>query len=120
MTTPESVYQQKKEAAARQMVAQSGQRGGGIALRKRTSNLFRAVDPAAGVRLDLGGFDRVLRIDPESLEADVEARITFEALVGETLRHGLLPAVVPQLKSITLGDGEVTPPGSARLRGQDS
>jgi FAD/FMN-containing dehydrogenase len=29
--------------------------------------------------------------------------ITYEALVEETLRYGLLPAVVPQLKTITVG-----------------
>ena len=48
-------------------------------------------------------FDHVLRIDPERLTADVEGMITYETLVDETLRYGLLPAVVPQLKTITLG-----------------
>ena len=37
------------------------------------------------------------------MTADVEGMITYEALVDETLRYGLLPAVVPQLKTITVG-----------------
>jgi hypothetical protein len=43
------------------------------------------------------------RIDAERMTADVEGMITYEALVEETLRYGLLPAVVPQLKTITVG-----------------
>ena len=35
--------------------------------------------------------------------ADVEGMSTYETLVDETLKHGLLPAVVPQLKTITVG-----------------
>ena len=37
------------------------------------------------------------------MTADVEGMITYETLVDETLRYGLLPAVVPQLKTITVG-----------------
>ena len=37
------------------------------------------------------------------MTADVEGMITYEALVDETLKFGLLPAVVPQLKTITVG-----------------
>jgi FAD/FMN-containing dehydrogenase len=72
-------------------------------LRKTTSNLFRHRQPAARHRLDVRAFDHVLRIDAERMTADVEGMITYEALVEETLRYGLLPAVVPQLKTITTG-----------------
>jgi FAD/FMN-containing dehydrogenase len=72
-------------------------------LRKTTSNLFRHRQPAARHRLDVRAFDHVLRIDAERMTADVEGMITYEALVEETLRYGLLPAVVPQLKTITIG-----------------
>ncbi len=48
-------------------------------------------------------FDHVLRVDPQRMIADVEGMTTYQALVDETLRHGLLPAVVPQLKTITVG-----------------
>lgn len=49
------------------------------------------------------GFDRVLHVDPDRMFADVEGMTTYEAFAGETLRYGLLPAVVPQLKTITIG-----------------
>ena len=71
--------------------------------RKTTSNLFRHRRRAARHRLDVRGFDHVLHIDPWRMTADVEGMTTYEALVDETLRYGLLPAVVPQLKTITLG-----------------
>ena len=44
-----------------------------------------------------------LRVDPDRMIADVEGMTTYETLVDETLRYGLLPAVVPQLKTITVG-----------------
>ena len=37
------------------------------------------------------------------MTADVEGMITYEALADATLEYGLLPAVVPQLKTITIG-----------------
>src|SRR5579863_1692155 len=70
-----------------------------IGLRKTTSNLFRRRERGARRKLDVRPFDRVLRIDPERRIADVEGMTTYETLVDETLRFGLLPAVVPQLKT---------------------
>ncbi len=35
--------------------------------------------------------------------ADVEGMTTYEELADETLKYGLLPTVVPQLKTITIG-----------------
>ncbi|MCM5570601.1 FAD-binding oxidoreductase [Burkholderiaceae bacterium FT117] len=74
-----------------------------LGLSKRTSNLFR--DRAAGPkrRLDLGEFTNVLGIDPAAGWVDVEGTIRYEALVDATLPHGVMPAVVPQLKTITAG-----------------
>lgn len=43
----------------------------------------------------------------EAHTADVAGMCTYEDLVAETLRYGLAPLVVPQLKTITLG-GAVT------------
>ena len=73
-----------------------------IRLGKRTSNLFRTRERARA-RLDVGGFDGVLEVDPESRTADVLGMTTYEHLVDATLPHGLVPLVVPQLKTITLG-----------------
>src|SRR5450759_4089191 len=74
-----------------------------VGLRKTTSNLFRRREQAAKYRLDVRSFDHVLHIDPERMIADVEGMTTYGTLVDETLRYGLLPAVVPQLKTITVG-----------------
>lgn len=100
---------------------------------KRTSNLFRFrtggsaghVDSAGDVngtgtarggatgkavraaKLDVSGFDRVLNVDPERRTADVQGMVTYERLVDATLPYGLMPLVVPQLRTITLG-GAVT------------
>jgi FAD/FMN-containing dehydrogenase len=77
-----------------------------VRLRKRTSNLFRPRDRAASP-LDADGFDGVLSVDVANRTADVGGMTTYEHLVDATLPHGLMPLVVPQLKTITLG-GAVT------------
>jgi FAD/FMN-containing dehydrogenases len=45
----------------------------------------------------------VIRIDPAEGVVEAEGMMTYEALADATLAHGTMPAVVPQLKSITLG-----------------
>ena len=72
-----------------------------VRLAKKTSNLFRARTVAP--RLNVDGFDRVLGVDPNGKTADVLGMTTYEHLVDATLPHGLMPLVVPQLKTITLG-----------------
>jgi len=78
-----------------------------VRLAKKTSNLFRQRAAASGPGLDVSGLDGVIGIDPAGRTADVQGMCTYEHLVEETLRHGLIPFVVPQLKTITLG-GAVT------------
>ncbi len=77
-----------------------------VRLAKRTSNLFRPRDPVRGA-LDVRGLDGVIAIDPVARTADVQGMCTYEDLVDATLPHGLMPFVVPQLRTITLG-GAVT------------
>jgi FAD/FMN-containing dehydrogenase len=84
--------------------------GSQVRLAKRTSNLFRFRDPAAGPAgpgLDVSAFRRVLQVDPQAKTAVAGGMTTYEDLADATLRHGLMPLVVPQLKTITLG-GAVT------------
>jgi len=106
--------------------------GSKVRLAKRTSNLFRFRDPApgagraarggraragqaragqaqaqAGQGLDIAAFSRVLHVDPQARTAVVGGMTTYEDLVDATLPHSLMPLVVPQLKTITLG-GAVT------------
>src|SRR4051794_5204762 len=77
-----------------------------VRLRKPTSNLFR---PRTGRSspLDANGFDGLLSVDTEAGTADVQGMTTYEHLVDATLPHGLMPLVVPELRTITLG-GAVT------------
>jgi FAD/FMN-containing dehydrogenase len=88
--------------------------GAPVRLAKRTSNLFRFRDPdpgdtSAGARagLDVSAFGHVLWVDPVTRTARVGGMTTYEDLCDATLRHHLMPLVVPQLKTITLG-GAVT------------
>ena len=74
-----------------------------IGLAKSTSNLFRDRARRPRPRVDLSGFDQVVRVDPEARLVEAEGMIPYVALADATLAHGLVPAVVPQLKSITLG-----------------
>ncbi|HET7303041.1 MAG TPA: FAD-binding oxidoreductase [Segeticoccus sp.] len=78
-----------------------------VRLAKRTSNLFRPRQEADRPGLDVRAFDRVLSVDPEARTCDVQAMTSYEDLVDATLPHGLMPLVVPQLKTITIG-GAVT------------
>ena len=78
-----------------------------VRLNKPTSNLFRARAKRDAPGLDTSGLTNVISVDPDSQTADVAGMCTYENLVAATLPYGLSPAVVPQLKTITLG-GAVT------------
>ncbi|MFW8624241.1 FAD-binding oxidoreductase [Corynebacterium glutamicum] len=77
-----------------------------VRLAKKTSNLFRGRSDA-GHGLDVAALGGVIAIDPVNATADVQGMCTYEDLVDATLSYGLMPLVVPQLKTITLG-GAVT------------
>jgi FAD/FMN-containing dehydrogenase len=84
--------------------------GSPVRLAKRTSNLFRfrdAVAQAAQDGLDVSAFGHVLCVDPTRRTARVGGMTTYEDLCDATLGHQLMPLVVPQLKTITIG-GAVT------------
>lgn len=54
-------------------------------------------------KIDLTQLDRILAIDVERRTCTAEPGVTFEDLVEATLRHGLVPIVVPELRTITIG-----------------
>jgi len=89
-------------AAKRDSLIEALRQGGGpVALAKDTSNLFRDRAASARRRLDVRGFNQVLSVQDGSVEA--EGMIPYEDLTRECLARGAMPAVVPQLKTITLG-----------------
>jgi len=76
---------------------------GPVRLKKATSNLFRAREPARRVELDVASLEHVIAIDPDARVADVEGMTPYAGLVDAALPHSLAPAIVPELKSITVG-----------------
>ncbi|MDQ6945426.1 MAG: FAD-binding oxidoreductase, partial [Actinomycetota bacterium] len=74
-----------------------------VRLAKKTSNLFRSRPRMSTPGLHVAAFDRVIAIDVATRTADVGAMTTYEHLVDATLPFGLMPLVVPQLKTITVG-----------------
>ena len=81
--------------------------GAPVRLAKKTTNLFRARAASTAPGLDVSGLTGVIEIDPIAKTADVQGMCTYEDLVDATLPYGLIPYVVPQLRTITLG-GAVT------------
>lgn len=101
MQSTKREYEKKKALAIAQMklLAQSKQK---VSLKeKTTSHFFR--QRVKKKRLNLLPFTSVIEINTENLTADVEGLINFFDFSQETLKHGLLPAVTPELRSITIG-----------------
>ena len=57
----------------------------------------------AGRAVDVSGLNAILEIDVEARSCTAEPGVTFAEVVRQTLPHGLLPKVVPELEGITLG-----------------
>ncbi len=93
-------YDQRKQRLIAALGARSGET---LRLGKTTSNLFRDRAASGGARLDVRDFNHVLRVDPAGGFVEAEGMTPYVTLVDECLRHGVMPTVVPQLKSITLG-----------------
>lgn len=92
-------YEQKKARLQQQMKAA----GNSIGLAKETSNLFRSKEQQAATKLSVKDFTNLLEVNKEEGWFEVEGMMTFADLVDSLLPHGLMPPVVPQLKSITIG-----------------
>lgn len=75
---------------------------GTVSLKKSTSNLFRTRE-IKNKKIDVKNFNSVISVDLKTMLVDVEGMTTYEILVDETLKHGCMPTVVPQLKTITIG-----------------
>lgn len=100
----ELVHQRKVRAIAKRLRERRSDKP--LSLRKRTvshqvpkfGNPKRHDD-----RLDVSCLDSILKIDVERRICIAEPGVPFDALVRATLRHGLVPCVVPELKTITIG-----------------
>jgi FAD/FMN-containing dehydrogenase len=104
--TPKSAAYAEYEAhktALLERFREMDQAGEPFRLKKSTSNLFRSRSAAGRRYLDLRSFNHVLSIEPAEGWADVEGMATYETVVAALLPCGFMPAVVPELKSITVG-----------------
>ena len=90
----------RRDALARAIAAS---RGATVGLAKDTSNLFRDREASGRRLLDVRDFDHVLGVDAGAGVVEAEGMATYEAIVAATLAAGTMPAVVPQLRTITLG-----------------
>jgi FAD/FMN-containing dehydrogenase len=91
------------EARCEKLAAALRDTDGSVGLAKDTSNLFRDRISGRKPRLDVRGLAAVLAVDTEGGWLDAEGMATYETLVDAALARGAMPAVVPQLKTITLG-----------------
>jgi FAD/FMN-containing dehydrogenase len=94
-------YEERKQRLIDDL--RKGANGSSLRLAKATSNLFRDRANSAAHRLDVRDLDHVLGIDTAAGLVDVEGMTPYEALVDATLPEGAMPAVVPELRSITIG-----------------
>ncbi|MDE0193309.1 MAG: FAD-binding oxidoreductase [Gammaproteobacteria bacterium] len=95
-------HNRRARAFADALARACAQDGTARTLDKPLSNLFR--DRAVKEQgLPAGELVHVLEVDNGAGWADVEGMIPYDALVDATLPHGVMPRVIPQLKSITVG-----------------
>lgn len=57
----------------------------------------------ADEKIDISDLTEILSVDVERRVCTAESGVTFVDLVKATLKHGLIPIVVPELKTITIG-----------------
>jgi len=96
-------FDDRKARLARVLGGTAGRDDAPLRLDKDTSNLFRDRAAAPRRRLDVREFRHVLSVSAAEQWVDVEGMTSYEELVDATLPHGVMPCVVPQLKSITIG-----------------
>jgi FAD/FMN-containing dehydrogenase len=95
--------EQEHKARVARLQQQLRESSGPVRLKKRTSNLFRPRGRASGVQLDVSDLNHVISIEENARTASVEGMIPYWRLVDAVLPSGFAPAVVPELKSITVG-----------------
>lgn len=96
-------YGVRKQTLQTEIRAAAAVAAGSLGLGKDTSNLFRHRSSDTKKRLNVRQFNHVIAVDPVNLIAEVEGMTTYEDLVAETLKFGLVPTVVPEFKTITIG-----------------
>jgi hypothetical protein len=94
-----SKFEDKKHAMSERLRASTGE----VRLQKSISHIFRSRHRPPSAKLDVRAFNEVLAVDTTAGTVDVEGMTPYMKLADATFAHAALPAVVPQLKSITIG-----------------
>jgi FAD/FMN-containing dehydrogenase len=99
-----SSHQAKVARIARQL--REHRSGKPVSLRKKA--VSHQVPKARDLRhrddkIDVSDLTEIVEIDPVRRICVAESGVTFVDLVAATLRHGLVPMCVPELKTITIG-----------------
>ncbi|MCA1828736.1 MAG: FAD-binding oxidoreductase [Myxococcales bacterium] len=99
-----AIHRRKVQQVARQL--REHKSGRPISLRKRA--VAHQVPKAGDLRrrdekVDISDLNAILHVDPLKQVCVAEPGVTFVDLVAATLRYGLVPLVVPELKTITIG-----------------
>lgn len=94
-------YEERKQRLSAEV---AHQRKTPLRLNKATSNLFRSRRRSAPAHaLDVNRLDHVLDVNRAEGWVEVEGMTRYADLIDVTLPLGVMPAVVPELKSITIG-----------------
>src|SRR5256885_7407920 len=98
-----NAYADRKAQLLSDLATASAADGPAIGLGKETSNLFRDREFRRPPKVNLKHFNHVVDVDATAQTVAAEGMITYVDLADATLQQGVMPCVVPQLKSITLG-----------------
>jgi FAD/FMN-containing dehydrogenase len=105
-TSPAAARHGEKVQRISEQVRRLARSGRPVSFRKRavSHQVPKANDPKrADDKVDLTELTEILELDPGRRLCVAEAGVTFEQLVDATSPHGLMPTVVPELKTITVG-----------------
>lgn len=109
MSGPDTGAARARHAAkVERIAAQLRARPGGVPLSLKKRGPSHQVPKRGDLRardakIDVSDLTDVLHIDPIARTCTAESGVTFVDLVRATLAYGLVPLVVPELKTITIG-----------------
>ncbi|KFE64001.1 FAD-binding oxidoreductase [Hyalangium minutum] len=103
-STHDALHTVKRQRIARQLRERKSTRP--LSLKKKTPphQVPKRDDPRrTDEKIDLSDLDQILEIDPIGRTCTAEPAVTFDEVVRATMRYGLVPVIVPEHKTITLG-----------------
>ncbi|RYZ43720.1 MAG: FAD-binding oxidoreductase [Myxococcaceae bacterium] len=100
----EALHAARVEAIARQLRQRKGTGPASFKKKSPPHQVPKRNDSRRGdEKVDLGDLDQILEIDPVGMTCTAEPAVTFDQVVQATLPLGLVPFIVPEHKTITLG-----------------